>query len=49
MTVKASTSYTAIRKRQGRWVGASRRDLEARTQRSVVSSENYKALRQGRQ
>lgn len=29
--------------------GAARRDLEARTQRSVVSSENYKTLRQGRQ
>lgn len=29
--------------------GAARRDLEARTGRSVVSSENYKTLRQGRQ
>lgn len=29
--------------------GAARRDLEARTQRPVVSSENYKTLRQGRQ
>ncbi len=29
--------------------GAARRDIEARTGRPVVSSENYKALRQGRQ
>ncbi|HEY1390614.1 MAG TPA: Bro-N domain-containing protein [Ktedonobacterales bacterium] len=29
--------------------GAARRDLEARTGRPVVSSENYKTLRQGRQ
>jgi hypothetical protein len=29
--------------------GATRRDIEARTGRSVVSGENYKALRQGRQ
>ena len=29
--------------------GATRRDIEARTGRSVVSGENYKTLRQGRQ
>ena len=29
--------------------GAARRDIEARTGRSVVSGENYKTLRQGRQ
>jgi hypothetical protein len=29
--------------------GAARRDIEARTQRPVVSGENYKTLRQGRQ